>query len=495
MCNCSKCKLAAKRKKKGKVKKKKNVPHKKGSNIIMIPFKSVGEEDVINKNISINGYDVIEINELNEDMVIEKKMTKNKKIYAYRSSENYFVEKYGETELNMKCIQCANDWFNANDLLHFADRKELVNYIKYCFQFLKRKIFLNNANFVDNKYELEKLDTSYFKNWKFFQEKIICKSCFMQIVNMHNLFGNLKSFFQDPIIEPLSPKPSHQKKFSCFLRKKRRKKIIVDLSETEKPKDSNNTIINKEDKHYNENVIYDASQNLLIILKKVLNLNPVPIKEEKVINEPIEKAYQSIESGESNGEEENIKESSVKEMDENGSEEGEEEEEAESSESSEDKPANAKTTIINNNFNIINNHNTPLTSSHITEPVFINNGTAIKMLVLYQDLIQYLNNKKDSISFDKNTESFITFINKFDEITQFLSKIQNNIALMVDYIKNLYLRTSEAKEKEELQCLYGLLLLIQKENNSLFFSHQGLYLYLHQLQYRNQANMYHVNSH
>ena len=51
------------------MKKKKNVPHKKGSNIIMIPFKSVGEEDVINKNISINGYDVI-----------EKKLTKNKKI-------------------------------------------------------------------------------------------------------------------------------------------------------------------------------------------------------------------------------------------------------------------------------------------------------------------------------------------------------------------------------------------------------------------------------
>lgn len=492
MCNCSKCKLAAKRKKKGKMKKKKNVSHKKGANIIMIPFKSVGEDDVINKNISINGYDVIEINELNEDMMIENKLSKNKKIYAYRSSEDYFIEKFGERELNNKCIHCSNEWFNANDLLHFADKKELINYIKYCFQFLKRKIFLNNGNFDDNKYELEKLDTSYFKNWKFFQEKIICKSCFMQILNMRNLFGNLKGFFQDPVIEPISPKPSHQKKFNCFLKKKRRKKIIVDLSENEKQKDPNNTIINKEDKHYNENVIYDAEQQLLIILKKVLNLNPESIKEEKVTDEPSEKIYQSIDSGESNIEEENIKKTSVKELDENGSEE---EEEVESSESSDEKPANAKTSIINNNFNIINNRNTPITSSHNTGPVFINNGTAIKMLLLYKDLINFLNNKKDSISFDKNAESYLTFINKFDEITQFLSKIQNNISLMADYIKNLYLRSSDAKEKEELQNLYGLLLLIQKENNSLFFSHHRLYLSLRQLQYPNQANMYHVNSH
>lgn len=492
MCNCSKCKLAAKKKKKGKIKKKKNVPHKKGANIIMIPFKSVGEDDVINKNISINGYEVIEINELNEDTMLENKLSKNKKIYGYRNSEDFFIEKYGETELNIKCLHCSNEWFNSNDLLHFADRKELINYIKYCFQFLKRKIFLSNGNFDDNKYELEKLDTSYFKNWKFFQEKIICKACFMQILNMRNLFGNLKGFFQDPVIETTSPKSSHQKKFSCFLKKKRRKKIIVDLSETEKQKEPNNTIINNEDKHYNENVIYDAAQQLLIILKKALNLNPESIKEEKVSDEPNEKNYQSIESGQSNIEEENIKQSPIKEIEENGSEE---EEEVESSESSDEKPANTKATIINNNFNIINNNNTPITSSHNTLPVFINNGTAIKMMVLYQDLIQYLNNKKDSISFEKNTESFLTFISKFDEITQFLCKIQNNISLMVDYIKNLYLRTSEGKEKDELQCLHGLLLFIQKENNSLFFSHQGLYLYLHQLQYRNQANMYHVNSH
>lgn len=51
--------------------------------------------------------------------------------------------------------------------------------------------------YIENKYDLDKCNTSYLRGWKFFIPKTVCKACFLGIINMEHLFGNLKNIFCD----------------------------------------------------------------------------------------------------------------------------------------------------------------------------------------------------------------------------------------------------------------------------------------------------------
>jgi hypothetical protein len=46
--------------------------------------------------------------------------------------------------------------FQANELLYFVKRKDLLIYLKYCFYFLKNILFIDKQIYIKNKYDLDK---------------------------------------------------------------------------------------------------------------------------------------------------------------------------------------------------------------------------------------------------------------------------------------------------------------------------------------------------
>jgi hypothetical protein len=51
--------------------------------------------------------------------------------------------------------------------------------------------------YIENKYDLDKCNDHYLVGWKFFIPKTVCKACFLEIINMEHLLGNLKNIFCD----------------------------------------------------------------------------------------------------------------------------------------------------------------------------------------------------------------------------------------------------------------------------------------------------------
>ena len=190
--------------------------NKNNNNIISIPFKSFSENECNQKIIKFNGFNIIELNEdennnnsineisLNEfendlEMIPQKEIRRLMNIS--NKIENYFEKKGLNNIEDGTCFKCRIKYSNSKDLLYFLNRKELLSYLKYCFCFLKKIVFINHQNYVNNKYDLEKCNSNYLINWKFFIPKVMCRICFMEVINMNNLFGNLKTIFSDiPIL-------------------------------------------------------------------------------------------------------------------------------------------------------------------------------------------------------------------------------------------------------------------------------------------------------
>ena len=258
--------------------------NKNNYNIIMIPIKSIPDVESNQKLIKFNGFNIIELNENDEnnkvvkeylnkelendlDFLSEKEKMKLKKIA--QKCENFFSD---EKEINIKdepCFKCRRYFYNTKDLLYFQNRKDLLNYLKYCFYYLKKIIFINHQNYTNNKYDLEKCNNNYLINWKFFIAKAMCKICFMEVINMDNLFGNLKTIFCD--IDKIDFLKQKNKRTSFHLRRgnyrykmKRRLSKIKNISTNS---DSNKKGINN--KINNENITVNYETNCIIIKKSI----------------------------------------------------------------------------------------------------------------------------------------------------------------------------------------------------------------------------------
>ena len=169
--------------------------------------KSVGRktpyDDTLHKEQTLNGFNVIELNEeeINLDMfsdltnLSEREIDRIKK--KAQSIEGYYLGKGEDAKINENCFNCLMKDFQANELLYFAKRKDLLIYLRYCFYFLKKILFIDNQIYTENKYDLDKCNTNYLNGWKFFIPKTMCKGCFLQMINMEHLFGNLKTIFSD----------------------------------------------------------------------------------------------------------------------------------------------------------------------------------------------------------------------------------------------------------------------------------------------------------
>lgn len=183
------------------------IPFKKGTSQNNI--KSLGQiankEYRLQKQLNINTFNIIELNE--EELIPENdpelvilslreiKMLKDK---ASLVEEHYSKDSEDENaNVNENCSYCLMNNFKPNELLYFNNRKSLLSYLKYCFYFLKKILFLDNQIYIENKYDLDKCNAHYLVGWKFFIPKTVCKACFLEIINMEHLFGNLKNIFCD----------------------------------------------------------------------------------------------------------------------------------------------------------------------------------------------------------------------------------------------------------------------------------------------------------
>ena len=278
--------------------------NKKNNNIIMIQIKSIPEVDLNQKMTKFNGFNIIELNEdddiynldkeyfikdLENDLerLSEKEINRLKKI-ANKCENYYYMNQKEDSLINEPCFKCRCNFFNSKDLLYFLNRKDLLSYLKYAFYFLKKIIFINHQNYANNKYELEKCDNNYLINWKFFIPKTMCRICFMEVINMENIFANLKNIFCD--IDKIDLIKTKNKGFLSRFRKSNFHNKIKRKLFSSKIKNNNSNIesIKKASKNnINENISIDNDKNYIIIKKSclvdIIDLSIIKKKNEKKI--------------------------------------------------------------------------------------------------------------------------------------------------------------------------------------------------------------------
>jgi hypothetical protein len=289
------------------------------NNVIIIPYSDNQEES--DTSIHINGFTIIELDEekkLNNYLIhsfeYEQNIGNKKEIYLKSKAkivENYYANYLEGVVPNVNCSKCLLDGFTSNELLYFKDRKTLISYLKYCFLYSRKSLFMNHNIYMNNKYDLFKINQSFYAGWKFGIPKTICKSCFIHIINKEYLIFNLKNIIcdydQENTASPLTNKnistPSliNNKRRRLSLNKKRKivktkvnhsnqinlndingqiSPIVIPISKNEKVhkkrRSSNAAFKRRKVKvmkkgiktKYNQNIIYDSKNNLLIINKK-----------------------------------------------------------------------------------------------------------------------------------------------------------------------------------------------------------------------------------
>ena len=184
-----------------------NILKSSSNNVIKIPYSDNQEESIRETSMNVNGFTIVELNEENnnfnslislyeEDQDIEIKQQIHLKLKA-KSIENYYANYKDELVSNANCSRCLLGNFLSNELLYFKDRKTFISYLKYCFIYSKKNLFMNHFIYMNNKYDLFKINQSFYNGWKFSIPKTLCKCCFLQIINMEFLIFNIKNIICD----------------------------------------------------------------------------------------------------------------------------------------------------------------------------------------------------------------------------------------------------------------------------------------------------------
>ena len=220
------------------------------NNVIKIPYSDNQEDSLVDTSMHINGFTIIELNEdgkdytnlipsYEEDQNIGNKEESQLKAKA-EIVENHYSNCKESKVPNVNCSKCLLNDFYWNELLYFKDRKTLISYLKYCFVFLKKNLFMNHFIYHNNKYDLFKVNSSFYNGWKFTIPKTICKACFTQMINMEYLIYNLKNIICD-YYGDIKSSSNTQKKVVSLLNNKRkrisRKKKLPQNGE--RPKENN----------------------------------------------------------------------------------------------------------------------------------------------------------------------------------------------------------------------------------------------------------------
>ena len=241
--------------------------------------RSSSRRNALHAQETINGFNIIELNEveINSDIISDlPDLSENDIIRIKKKAqaiETYYLGKGDDAKINENCFNCLMKDFQPNELLYFPKRNDLLSYLRYCFYFLKKTIFLDNQIYIDNKYDLDKCDTNYLTGWKFFIPKTMCKACFLQMINMEHLFGNLKTIFSD--VDASSFK-KHFRRNRNQLNPRIRTENILDKIEQETPKrkgigsSQRRKKFRYSIKNKNNNISYDDKNKSLVFKKNIL---------------------------------------------------------------------------------------------------------------------------------------------------------------------------------------------------------------------------------
>lgn len=240
-------------------------------------FSSIDDEFPTNNIIELkeedsNNQAIIE----NNPEVIEMTKAKAKNI------EDYYTSKSGIIKVKENCFKCLMTDFLSNELLYFNSRKDLFNYIKYCFSTKNKLLFVDEETLKENKEKFMHANISFINGWRFFIPKTICKSCFMEIINMKNLISKIKYIFSDTERDSLCRtnyrnyalfSPRFRAAFSLRSKSKLSRRKNKKNPENDKYKINIENNITKEEKEkvYNSNVKYDEVKKIIIIDKKILD--------------------------------------------------------------------------------------------------------------------------------------------------------------------------------------------------------------------------------
>ena len=241
----------------------------------------------LQRQLKINSFNIIELNEeeispendpdLNIFSEREIQRIKKKAI----SIEKYYSNGSEDAKITENCFNCLMNNFRANELLYFSKRKDLLTYLKYCFYFLKNVLFLDYHTYIKNRFDLDKCDINYLNGWKFFIPKTVCRACFLQIINMEHLFGNLKTIFSDIDINLTSRNLKRNRShFNPRLRASHSVRRVINNNHNVNTEEGNNIIVipKKESKikiknpnpKNNQNITYDDKKGVISIKRDIL---------------------------------------------------------------------------------------------------------------------------------------------------------------------------------------------------------------------------------
>jgi hypothetical protein len=265
-----------------------------GFNIIELFYAESLEVENSLKDNNFHENHIIEINEKNSTNhetsqnntgIVEMSRMKAKNI------EDYYTSKFGLTTIKENCFKCLMTDFLSNELLYFNSRKDLFNYIKYCFANKNKLLFTNEDIYKQNKANFFSVNSSFINGWRFFIPKTICKGCFMDVINMKYLISYIKNIFSDTERDSLCRtnyrnyalfSPRFRAAFSLRSRSRnsRRSRSINRNNNFRNRKKSENNSDKKNSKNekiYNLAVRYDERKRSLIIEKKVLDQSVIEL--------------------------------------------------------------------------------------------------------------------------------------------------------------------------------------------------------------------------
>jgi hypothetical protein len=257
----------------------------KNKNSYKLIKKLVNDDKKLQKQLNINSFNIIELNEeeispendpdLNIFSEREIQRIKKKAI----SIEEYYSNGSEDAKITENCFNCLMNNFRPNELLYFSKRKDLLTYLKYCFYFLKNILFLDYHTYIKNRFDLDKCDINYLNGWKFFIPKTVCRACFLQIINMEHLFGNLKTIFSDIDINLTSRNMRRNRShFNPRIRTSHSARRYSNNHHNENTEERKNIIVipKKESKikiknsKNNQNITYDDKKGVISIKKDIL---------------------------------------------------------------------------------------------------------------------------------------------------------------------------------------------------------------------------------
>ena len=322
---------------------RKNLSRKRKRYLKKTPAQHIQKTPSFPRFTELNGYKLIELNEdeitkaftserlsnsesneqpLKEEKISPKEYTRLRG--KARSIEGHYTTQQGYVNIKENCFNCLMTDFNANELLYFNNRNDLLCYFQYCFQVKKRLLFTNKINYLENKTDVLKCGNSFLNGWRFFIPKTMCKPCFMRMINMKSLMSHIKTIFSD--IEKNSQCKTNYRNYALFSPRfrsafcltkripnrkalkntKRNRSIANKKFKNSVPKNKSQIIIIKDDiqnqnssviieNNYNPNVEFDENQNILTISKKILgdinieflneNIENIPKKKNKINKE------------------------------------------------------------------------------------------------------------------------------------------------------------------------------------------------------------------